>query len=110
MLLGYKGQSSIEAGYIFCPYIPLQYGTRRTFEEYLNSRRQYLLSCPSHPYTCTGECSTPEFVAKIDKIIERERSRYKGNDPDLPGRYRELDITEQKDCIEILPTSFWYGY
>ena len=79
VLIGYKGQSVYDAGYFYCPYIPLQMGgyiDTRTI-----TRRER--GCPSYPFMCTGEC----------------QKQFEG----LPtGWRRELDIAKQVNSIEIV--------
>jgi len=64
----------LQAGYFYIPYIPLFILPKRPVEEYLEGRRQYLMQCPSAPYTCTGYCKTAAFKHEVDQKISEERA------------------------------------
>lgn len=71
-MIGYPGASFLDAGYFYCPYIPLQHYRPRTQQERRAARRNYLMQCPSHPYTCTGHCHTDEFAREVESLLLKE--------------------------------------
>lgn len=78
--INYMSKSVFDAGYIYCPYIPLfiePYIPYRCLSEEdklkrRNGRKEYLMKCPSFPYNCTGHCSTSEFEKEIDGLVSKE--------------------------------------
>jgi hypothetical protein len=67
-----------EAGVIYVPYIPLY--TEENFptnpeiakRQRRLIRKQELMRCPSFPYSCTGDCGSPEHMKRIDRILKQE--------------------------------------
>lgn len=70
--MGGYSSSCLDAGVFYCPYIELQYFTPPTKKVQRKWRKEYLMRCPSAPYSCTGECNTPEYARRVEDILDKE--------------------------------------
>jgi hypothetical protein len=59
-------------GHFYNPYVPLYVPEPVSVEEYMKRRRNFLLQCPSHPFSCTGECKTEDYKKFVEDSIKSE--------------------------------------
>ena len=83
-VLGYKGTSPYDAGFFYCPYVPLQMVRavgENTFQPKIGFKTRYGMA--ANPFAAAGAATTPSGAANADASLDANTNAW----------YRRVQVT-----------------